>query len=39
MQDINHIGMSQSGYKMCGKLLDHLPQIIVDDLLNKSLET
>ena len=39
MQGRNHIGMTQSGYKMCGKLLDHLLEIKVGDLLNKSLET
>ena len=39
MQGINHTGMTQSGYKTCGKLLDHLLKIIVVDLLNKSSET
>ena len=39
MQGINHIGMTQSGYQMCGKLLDNPLKIIVVDLHNKSLET
>ena len=36
MQGINHIGMTQRGYKTYGKLLDHLLKIIAVDLLNKS---
>ena len=35
MQGINHIGMTQSGYKTCDKMLDHLLKIIVVDLFNK----
>ena len=36
MQGINHIGITQGGYRMYGKLLDHLLKITVVDLLNKS---
>ena len=35
MHGINHIGITQSGYKTYGKLLDHLLKIIDVNLLNK----
>ena len=39
MQGINHIGDPEWVPKMCGKLLNHLLEIKVFNLLNKSLET
>ena len=35
IQHINHIGITQGGYKMYGKLLGHLLKIIDFNLLNK----
>ena len=39
MQGVNHIGITQSGYKTYGKLLDHLLKIIEVHLLNKSISS